>query len=205
MEGPERSQHPSTESLEADWHACRQAVEVARVAVQQAHMPLVGLDDRFSIARRRLHGARKNRRLNEEVAARNGLSRSPVTRSSLARFHSEEISAAEDIRRILAEAVEPCASFDLALQQLRVARIAERASLETLSRVQRLGESLRTAAERRRRELEAEIASEEEDRRRRAREIEVLRERETDWERDPHYDPRYDAWEIAMRRARRWV
>ena len=191
----------SREALEQDVCAAAHLVLAARSAVDAGRTALAPFEEGARRARARRRAALDSLRLTEAAARSCGLVASPVMRLATARHADAARTATQELRDVIAEAQSTCASLDEAYEGLRAARAYHITALRLLAaRLEAENDSASATAERRlfavSEAKRLEDAQAHDDRSWQA---------EREWANGGHYDPHYDAREIAQRRARPWV
>lgn len=208
-------------SLEEDCCVARELVTTARTALQVIRLLLDNIDERA----RKLHRARKaiveSRLISVAAARAAGLAAALCTSASQDRFRRQEAAALDDLHKLLHVACPICDQFESALDDLREARAMECEALEALLKAQdailstsraeavaamgaRLGSRV-SSASRRYSEIEVELTRVKEATVSEQKERKRVVNRECTWLENDTFDPKYDEYEIALRRARPWV
>lgn len=185
-------------------NAVKTAEELVRHALASllnARADVEVFDQQVRRARARRSAAMDSMRLTEKAARACGLGTSASTRSSLASHLAAAEAAADEVRRIIFEARDACSALDSAHDDLRIVRAQQITVMQALANALEQAPDRDRSVSPRRRELTRAIATAEESLAREAAE----RQGDSEWLTDGHFDPRYDAREIALRRARPWV
>lgn len=188
----------SLEALEELLQVARLATEHAKAAFRLTWIPIRELDVAATQSRSRRRALVESYQMTDRAARKCGLRGSASTRMSLSRMLCKINAETAMLKAVIESAAGPCAACDAAWEVLRAARSVEQEALEAV-----LAARLTTAANIDVQKLEAE--REREYLADLVRQEEAERERELTLAKDPHFDPRYDHWEIAIRRSRPWV
>jgi hypothetical protein len=187
--------------LEAAIGGANALVGSAQAELRMAKKSLEVFELRVNVLRGRRRAAIESMRLTERVARRCGLANSLSTRSSIAQYASQAHSALMEIREIISSASDACTALSVAHDNLRSARAKQASALRALADALARAQEVNRRAPSRRTEIAKQLEQTSDLRLREEADART----ELLWMEDAHYDPRYDAREVAVRRSRPWV